>query len=83
MVASLTRISLTFRLSGESSQRDLLREFELHDGVVTRADDFDGRSMLIVETDDSDAAIWEVRTTVGIFDDQAVEVPAAIDGTTA
>jgi hypothetical protein len=73
----LTRVSLTFRLSGESRQSDLAREFELHEGVATRASESDGQVVLIVETDDSDAAIWDVRATVGIFDEQAVELPSA------
>jgi hypothetical protein len=74
----LTRISLTFRLSGESRQSDLAHEFELHEGVVTRASDADGQAVLIVETDDTEAAIWDIRATVGIFDEQAVEVPGPV-----
>lgn len=74
-VGSLPRVLLTFKLSDTSQMPDLLREFALHDDVVARADR-DG-VVLTVETGDSTPAMWDVRATVGMFDDQAVEVTQA------
>ena len=71
----MPRTCLTFKLSGTSQLQDLLNEFALHEGVVASAPG-DGL-VLTVETDDSTPAIWDVRATVGMFDDQAVEVTQA------
>jgi hypothetical protein len=79
----LPRIAITFRLSGTSQQQDLLHEFELHEGVAAQAIGSDDQSFLIVETSDTQAALWEVRSTVGLFDDAAVEVPDPADNKSA
>jgi hypothetical protein len=75
--STLTRIALTFTLSGETQQEDLLREFALHDGVVAHASGSADQPLLTVQTNDIHAAIWDVRATVGIFDEGAVEVPVS------
>lgn len=79
----LTRTALTFRLSGPAPLPDLLREFALHKGVVTHTTGSSDQPLLTVETGDTQAAIWDVRTTIGIFDDRAVEVPNQADGRSA
>jgi len=71
----LTRIALTFRLSGESHQQNLLHEFALHDAVTAHATGSADQPLLTVETSDTHDAIWDARTTVQIFDEHAVEVP--------
>ncbi|MCW2801732.1 MAG: hypothetical protein JWQ70_3204 [Aeromicrobium sp.] len=72
-----------FRLSGPSQQQDLVHEFALHDGVVALATGSDDQPALTVETADTHTAIWDVRSTVGIFDDQATEVPDSGEGESA
>lgn len=79
----MPRIAITFRLSGTAQQQDLLHEFGLHDGVVVHASGSDDQPLLTVETADTHASIWDVRSTVGIFDDQAVEVPEHAEGESA
>jgi hypothetical protein len=54
-------------------QEDLLQEFALHDGVVASADEVDGAPAVRVETQDAVDALWDVRATVGMFDDKARE----------
>lgn len=70
----MRRTTLTFRLSGHAIQRDLLHEFALHHDVVVSAVDADGGPTIAVETHDAPAALWDVRATVGMFDDHAQEV---------
>jgi len=70
----LRRTTLTFRLSDPGVQRDLLHEFSLHDGVVAHAVGSEGEPAIAVETRDSHDALWDVRATVGMFDDLAKEV---------
>jgi hypothetical protein len=72
----LRRITLTFRLSGHDVQRDLLHEFALHRDVSVSAVDTDGAPTIAVETRDAAPALWDVRATVGMFDDHAREVGA-------
>jgi hypothetical protein len=64
---------LVFTLSDPRAQVDLLHEFTLHDGVVAEAHEIDGRPAIRVETQDSVGTVWDVRATVGMFDDRAVE----------
>lgn len=71
----LRRITLTFRLSGHDVLRDLIHEFTLHHQVIASAVD-DGGPTIAVETLDAPAALWDVRATVGMFDDHAKEVDA-------
>lgn len=70
----MPRTTLTFRLSGAAHQQDLLHEFGLHDGVVVRQAEIDGQRLLTVETNGAHPSLWDVRATVGLFDDRAVEV---------
>jgi len=70
----LRRTTLTFRLSGPDIQRALLHEFALHHDVVAHALDGDGTSKISVQTLDAPAALWDVRATVGMFDDHAKEI---------
>ncbi|WP_332664549.1 hypothetical protein [Aeromicrobium sp.] len=70
----MRRTTLTFRLSGDAVQRDLLHEFALHHDVIVSAVDSDGAPTIAVETLDAPAALWDVRATVGMFDDHAQEV---------
>jgi hypothetical protein len=51
-----------------------LHEFGLHDGVVVRQAEIDGQRLLTVETNGAHPSLWDVRATVGLFDDRAVEV---------
>ena len=68
------RTTLTFRLSGPDVQRDLLHEFTLHPGVTAWSVDEEGVPTIAVETRSAPAALWDVRATVGMFDDGAEEV---------
>jgi hypothetical protein len=70
----LPRITLAFTISRPQLHADLLREFSLHEGVEARVEDVDGHLLLLVETNDSAGAMWDVRATIGMFDDRAVEV---------
>lgn len=70
----MRRITLTFRLSGPDVQRDLIHEFALHHEVVASAVCADGAPTIAVETHDAPAALWDIRATVGMFDDHAEEV---------
>lgn len=65
---------MEFSLSGVRAQHDLLHEFSLHHEVVAVAADRDGAPGIQIETIDSAAALWEVRATIGMFDDRAVEL---------
>jgi hypothetical protein len=69
----LPRITLVFALSDPRAQTDLLREFALHDGVVAVADQIDGSPAIRVEARDAVDVLWDVRATVGMFDDHARE----------
>lgn len=71
---SLPRITLLFALSGPQVQIDLLHEFSLHRNVTAAAAEVDGDPAISIETSDAETAVWEVRGTVGLFDDAAVEV---------
>jgi hypothetical protein len=70
----LPRITLVFTLSDPRAQLDLLHEFTLHDGVVATADEIDGSPALRVEAPDAISTLWDVRATVGMFDDRAREL---------
>ncbi|MGA8988613.1 hypothetical protein [Aeromicrobium sp.] len=70
----MPRATLTFQLSGTQVQGDLIEEFGRHDGVDARATTVDGDVAIRVETGSSSAARWEVRATVGMFDDHAREI---------
>ncbi len=70
----MRRTTLTFRLSGHGIQQDLLHEFALHREVIASAVDADGHPAIAVETRDAPAALWDVRATVGMFDETAEEV---------
>ena len=72
----MRRITLTFRLSGHHILRDLLHEFALHHNVMVSSIESDHAPTIAVETLDAPAALWDVRATVGMFDDQALEVEA-------
>jgi len=72
----LRRITLTFRLSGHHILRDLLHEFALHHNVIVSSIESDRAPTTAVETLDAPAALWDVRATVGMFDDNALEVEA-------
>jgi hypothetical protein len=69
----LPRITLVFALSDPRAQTDLLHEFALHDGVVATADQIDGAPAIRVEAQDAVSALWDVRATVGMFDERARE----------
>ena len=69
----MPRITLVFTLSDPRAQVDLLHEFTLHDGVVAKADEIEGSPAIRVETTDSISTLWDVRATVGMFDDRARE----------
>ena len=70
----MRRTTLTFRLSGSDVQRDLVHEFALHHDVVVSANGTDGAPMITVETASTPVALWDVRATVGMFDDDAQEI---------
>lgn len=72
----LTRITLRFALSGPESQSDLLREFAMHDGVEVRSGSAGGLPVIEVDTFDTVTTAWDVRATVGMFDDAATEIGA-------
>lgn len=72
----MRRTTLIFRLSGPDIQKDLLHEFALHPNVVVAAVEADGSPTIAIDTLDAPAALWDVRATVGMFDDHAVEVPS-------
>lgn len=73
----LPRTTLEFRLSGPLVQQNLLREFSLHQDVTASADEIDGVAVIRVETCTVAAAMWDVRATVGMFDDHAIEIKDA------
>jgi hypothetical protein len=68
----LPRITLVFALSGPRIQQDLLQEFSLHHDVTAAAEA--GANMIRVETSDAAGAVWDVRATIGMFDDRATEI---------
>jgi hypothetical protein len=70
----LPRITLEFALSAPHLQHDLLHEFSLHHDVVAVIEQRDGVCALRVETSDAPLAAWDVRATVGMFDDRATEI---------
>lgn len=70
----MPRITLVFALSDPRAQIDLLHEFNLHDGVSAAVEDIDGAPAIRVETHDSTSTVWDVRATVGMFDDGAREL---------
>ncbi|MEV7398079.1 hypothetical protein [Aeromicrobium sp. NPDC092404] len=70
----MRRITLTFRVSGPDIQSDLLHEFSLHHGVAASAVELDGAPAIVVDTLDAPSALWDVRATVGMFDEAAEEV---------
>lgn len=70
----LPRMTLEFRLSGPLVQQNLLHEFSLHQDVTASIDEIDGAPVIRVETSSVAGALWDVRATVGMFDDHAVEI---------
>ena len=72
----MRRITLTFRLSGPHILRDLLHEVALPPNGMVSSIESDHAPTIAVETLDAPAALWDVRATVGMFDDQALEVEA-------
>ncbi|MET0932057.1 MAG: hypothetical protein ABWX74_21255 [Aeromicrobium sp.] len=70
----MPRIILEFTLSGPQAQQDLLQEFSLHHDVDATAADRAGSHGIRVETSDAPGAMWEVRATIGMFDDRAAEI---------
>lgn len=73
----MPRTILVFRLSGPLAQQNLLHEFSLHHDVTASADELGGVPVIRVETSDADGAVWDVRATVGMFDDEAFEIEGA------
>ena len=69
----MPRITLVFTLSDPRAQDDLLHEFGLHDGVVATPDEIEGDPAIRVEVLDAVSTLWDVRATVGMFDDGARE----------
>jgi succinate dehydrogenase/fumarate reductase flavoprotein subunit len=70
----LPRITLVFTVGGPQIQQDLLNEFSLHHDVVATGDERNDAYLLRVETSDAAGAVWEVRATIGMFDDNATEI---------
>lgn len=70
----MPRITLVFTLSDPRAQDSLLHEFTLHDGIAVAADEIDGTPAIRVEAPDSISALWDVRATVGMYDDRAREL---------
>ncbi|MET0821528.1 MAG: hypothetical protein ABWY58_11220 [Aeromicrobium sp.] len=69
----MPRITWVFTLSDPRVQVDLLHEFALHDGVVATCDVVDGAPAIRVVTQDAVSTLWDIRATVGMFDDRARE----------
>jgi hypothetical protein len=67
--------TLVFRLSAVEAQQHLLQELSLHQGVVVRPLDSAEPPVIVVELD-SAASSWEIRATVGAFDEKAIEMDA-------
>lgn len=67
--------TLAFRLSTGEAQQHLVQELSLHHGVTVRAVEADDPHVIVVEAV-SDASTWEIRATVGAFDEKAVELEA-------
>lgn len=70
----MSRAILTFRLADVTIRQALVHEFSLHDGVKIRPGDPEDPLMICVETSNSPAALWDVRATIGMFDDHAIEI---------
>lgn len=70
----MPRTILEFTLSGPEVQQDLLHEFSLHHDVEASVVRRGETCVLRVETSDAPPAMWEVRATVGMFDDRAAEI---------
>lgn len=73
----MPRTILVFRLSGPLAQQNLLQEFSLHHDVSASADEVGGSPAIRVETSDVGGAVWDIRATVGMFDDEAFEIESA------
>jgi hypothetical protein len=69
----VSRVRLTFTLCATDYVADLLHEFSLHDDVHATVDASGESYLLTVDVPDTTSAIWDVRATVGMFDDAAVE----------
>jgi hypothetical protein len=67
--------TLVFRLSAVEAQQHLLQELSLHQGVVVRPLGPAEPPVIVVELD-SAASSWEIRATVGAFDEKAIEMDA-------
>lgn len=78
----MPRSSLAFRLSGPTPLADLLLELALHAGLEVRVEGRGSHPVVIIEIEDSSAAIWEVRSTIRTFDEGAVELPGPVPGRT-
>lgn len=72
----MRRTTLIFRLSHPDVERDLLHEFALHGDVTASAVERGGTPTIAVDAPDAPATLWDVRATVGMFDDRAEEVGA-------
>ncbi|MET0932028.1 MAG: hypothetical protein ABWX74_21105 [Aeromicrobium sp.] len=70
----MPRITLAFTLSGPQVQQDLVHEFSLHVDVTATVAGGEDSCVLLVETSDAPNALWEVRATIGMFDDRAIEM---------
>ena len=70
----MPRTILVFKLSSTQAQTDLLHEFSLHADVHASADSVGGIPVVRVSTSNAASAIWDVRATVGMFDDLAIEL---------
>ncbi len=69
----MPRITLVFILSDPRAQADLLHEFSLHDGVDASPVSIGPDPAIRVETYDSTSTVWDIRATIGMFDDRARE----------
>jgi CHASE2 domain-containing sensor protein len=74
------RALLEFRLSGAEPLQDLLHELNLHDRVVARVqDEREDAPVVVVALDDRSESVWAVRSTVTLFDPDAVELRPGAD----
>ncbi|NRQ49162.1 hypothetical protein [Aeromicrobium stalagmiti] len=70
----MPRTTLVFSLSSSQAQRDLLHEFSLHRDLDATGEVTAGLPTIQVVVGDVATRVWEVRATVGMFDDAATEV---------
>lgn len=72
----LYSLLLEFRLGDPASLDDLLHELNLHEGVDARVKDGQPAAapVVLVATDDRSEVVWAVRSTVTLFDPEAIEL---------